>query len=54
MPHRHPARNAGFNLRDGDPGLPDNAPVGTLPASSTELNPIEGLDVPLEPMNMAL
>jgi transposase len=34
---------AGFHLRDGDPGLPDNVRVITLPAYSPELNPIEGL-----------
>lgn len=34
---------AGFHLRDGDPGLPDNVRVVTLPAYSPELNPIEGL-----------
>ena len=34
---------AGFHLRDGDPGLPDNLRVVTLPAYSPELNPIEGL-----------
>ena len=34
---------AGFHLRDGDPGLPGNVRVLTLPAYSPELNPIEGL-----------
>lgn len=34
---------AGFHLRDGDPGLPDNVRVVTLPAYSPELNPVEGL-----------
>ena len=34
---------AGFHLRDGDPGLPDNVRVVSLPAYSPELNPIEGL-----------
>ena len=34
---------AGFHLRDGDPGLPDNVRIITLPAYSPELNPIEGL-----------
>ena len=34
---------AGFHLRDGDPGLPDNVRVLTLPAYSPEFNPIEGL-----------
>lgn len=34
---------AGFHLRDGDSGLPDNVRVLTLPAYSPELNPIEGL-----------
>ena len=34
---------AGFHLRDGAPGLPDNVRVVTLPAYSPELNPIEGL-----------
>ena len=34
---------AGFHLRDGDPGLPDNVRVITLPAYSPEFNPIEGL-----------
>ena len=34
---------AGFHLRDGDPGLPDNVRILTLPAYSPELNPIEGL-----------
>jgi len=34
---------AGFHLRDGAPGLPDNVRVITLPAYSPELNPIEGL-----------
>jgi transposase len=34
---------AGFHLRDGDPSLPDNVRVITLPAYSPELNPIEGL-----------
>jgi transposase len=34
---------AGFHLLDGDPRLPDNVRVLTLPAYSPELNPIEGL-----------
>ena len=34
---------AGFHRRDGDPGLPDNVRVVTLPAYSPERNPIEGL-----------
>jgi len=34
---------AGFHLRDGDPNLPDNVRIITLPAYSPELNPIEGL-----------
>ena len=34
---------AGFHRRDGDPGLPDHVRVVTRPASSPELNPIEGL-----------
>ncbi len=34
---------AGFHLRDGDPALPDNVRVITLPPYSPELNPVEGL-----------
>ena len=34
---------AGFHLRAGDPHLPDNVRILTLPAYSPELNPIEGL-----------
>ena len=34
---------AGFHLRDGDPRLPDNVRIVTLPAYSPELNPVEGL-----------
>jgi len=34
---------AGFPLRDGAPGLPDNVRVVTLPPYSPELNPVEGL-----------
>jgi transposase len=34
---------AGFHLRDGDPRLPDNLRIVTLPAYSPELNPVEGL-----------
>ena len=34
---------AGFHLPDGNPGLPDNVRVVTLPPYSPELNPIEGL-----------
>jgi transposase len=34
---------AGFHLGDGDPGLPANVRILTLPAYSPELNPIEGL-----------
>ena len=34
---------AGFHLREGDPGLPAHVRVVTLPAHSPELNPIQGL-----------
>ena len=34
---------AGFHLRDGDPRLPANLRIVTLPAYSPELNPVEGL-----------
>jgi transposase len=34
---------AGFHLRDGDPRLPANLRIVTLPAYSPQLNPVEGL-----------